>query len=130
MGAGNFIRGQAFSEKSHIPRNTADYMGMLSTIINACALQETLEKLGPADAGDERDRGGRDVRALHSPAGPAHFERGRVVILAGGTAIPSSPQTHVRRCGRPSSTPNCSSRPRRSRRLQRRSKEGMPTPSC
>ena len=46
VGAGNFIRGATFSEKSRIPRNTADYMGMLATIINACALQETLEKMG------------------------------------------------------------------------------------
>ncbi|MHC4439223.1 MAG: amino acid kinase family protein, partial [Planctomycetota bacterium] len=46
VGAGNFLRGKSFSETSQIPRNTADYMGMLATIINACALQETLEKLG------------------------------------------------------------------------------------
>ena len=45
VGAGNFLRGESFSETSHIPRNTADYMGMLATIINACALQETLEAL-------------------------------------------------------------------------------------
>ena len=45
VGAGNFLRGESFSETSRIPRNTADYMGMLATIINACALQETLEKL-------------------------------------------------------------------------------------
>ena len=44
-GAGNYIRGQMFAEKSGIPRNTADYMGMLATIINACALQETLDGL-------------------------------------------------------------------------------------
>ena len=46
VGAGNFLRGENFSKVSQIPRNTADYMGMLATIINACALQETLEKLG------------------------------------------------------------------------------------
>ncbi len=46
VGGGNFLRGEAFSKKSNIPRNTADYMGMLATIINACALQETLEKKG------------------------------------------------------------------------------------
>lgn len=44
-GAGNYIRGQIFAKKSGIPRNTADYMGMLATIINACALQEALEKM-------------------------------------------------------------------------------------
>ena len=46
IGEGNFLRGERFSEASGIPRNTADYMGMLATIINACALQETLERLG------------------------------------------------------------------------------------
>ena len=46
VGGGNFLRGSTFSEKSHIPRTTADYMGMLATVINASALQETLEKVG------------------------------------------------------------------------------------
>ena len=87
-GAGNYIRGQAFSEKSNIPRNTADYMGMLATIINACALQETLEKAGQPT----RVMSAIEVsaicekfirrRALH------HLDRGRVVILAGGTGNP------------------------------------------
>jgi uridylate kinase len=88
VGAGNFIRGENFSETSHIPRNTADYMGMLATIINACALQETLEKLG------------QETRVLSAIEVPAlcegfirrrairHLERGRVAILAGGTGNP------------------------------------------
>ena len=37
VGGGNFLRGETFSQKSHIPRHTADYMGMLATVINACA---------------------------------------------------------------------------------------------
>lgn len=88
VGAGNFLRGQSFSEISQIPRNTADYMGMLATIINACALQETLEGLGQPT----RVLSAIEVsaicekfirrRALH------HLERGRVVILAGGTGNP------------------------------------------
>src|SRR5687768_11796615 len=44
VGGGNFIRGATFSEKGHIPRATADYMGMLATVLNALALQETMEK--------------------------------------------------------------------------------------
>ena len=88
VGAGNILRGQTFSETSHIPRNTADYMGMLATIINACALQETLEKLG------------QETRVLSAIDVPAmcegfirrrairHIERGRVAILAGGTGNP------------------------------------------
>ncbi len=88
VGAGNFLRGQSFSQVSGIPRNTADYMGMLATIINACALQETLEKQG------------RETRVLSAIEVPAlcerfirrralrHLERGRTVILAGGTGNP------------------------------------------
>ncbi len=88
VGAGNFIRGETFSQKSHIPRNTADYMGMLATIINACALQETLEKLGR----ETRVMSAINVSALCEPfirrRALRHFEQGRVVILAGGTGNP------------------------------------------
>ncbi|MBL7146286.1 MAG: UMP kinase [Phycisphaerae bacterium] len=88
VGAGNFLRGETFSKASHIPRNTADYMGMLATIINACALQETLEKLGQPT---------RVLSAIEVPAmcecfirrrAIRHLERGRVAILAGGTGNP------------------------------------------
>ena len=88
VGAGNFLRGETFSQASHIPRNTADYMGMLATIINACALQETLEKLGQPT---------RVLSAIEVPAmcecfirrrALRHLDRGRVAILAGGTGNP------------------------------------------
>lgn len=88
VGAGNFLRGEHFSQASQIPRNTADYMGMLTTIINACALQESLEKIGQ----DTRVLSAIDVpalcesfirrRAIH------HLEHGRITILAGGTGNP------------------------------------------
>jgi len=88
VGAGNFLRGEKFSEVSQIPRNTADYMGMLATIINACALQEALEKLSQPT----RVLSAIEVsamcekfirrRAIH------HLEHGRVTILAGGTGNP------------------------------------------
>ena len=88
VGAGNFIRGEAFSQRSHIPRNTADYMGMLATIINACALQETLEKLDQPT----RVMSAIEVSAMCEPfirrRALRHFEQGRVVILAGGTGNP------------------------------------------
>ncbi|TKJ39615.1 MAG: UMP kinase [Planctomycetes bacterium B3_Pla] len=88
VGGGNFLRGESFSQSSHIPRNTADYMGMLATIINACAVQETLEKVGQPT---------RVLSAIEVPAmceqfirrrALRHFEQGRVVILAGGTGNP------------------------------------------
>jgi uridylate kinase len=88
VGAGNFLRGESFSEASGIPRNTADYMGMLATIINACALQETLEKLGQPT----RVLSAIEVAAMCEPfirrRALRHLEQGRVAILAGGTGNP------------------------------------------
>jgi len=88
VGAGNFLRGETFSKKSHIPRNTADYMGMLATVINASALQETLEKLGQPT----RVLSAIEVDAICEPfirrRCLRHLEMGRVTILAGGTGNP------------------------------------------
>ncbi len=88
VGAGNLLRGQAFSATSQIPRNTADYMGMLATVINACALQETLEKLGqPA-----RVLSAIEVAAICEPFSTRraahHIEKERIIVLAGGTGNP------------------------------------------
>jgi len=88
VGAGNFVRGEVFSKVSNIPRNTADYMGMLATIINSCALQETLEKLGQPT----RVLSAIEVAAMCEPfirrRALRHLEQGRVAILAGGTGNP------------------------------------------
>ncbi len=88
VGGGNFLRGATFSHTSHIPRTTADYMGMLATVINACALQETLEKLGQPT----RVCSAIEVSAICEPfirrQAIRHLEEGRVVILAGGTGNP------------------------------------------
>jgi uridylate kinase len=88
VGAGNFLRGESFSRVTHIPRNTADYMGMLATIINACALQETLEKLGQPT----RVLSAIEVAAMCEPfirrKALWHLEHKRVAILAGGTGNP------------------------------------------
>ena len=88
VGGGNFLRGETFSKKSHIPRNTADYMGMLATVINACALQETLERLGHPT----RVLSAIEVAAICEPfirrRCLRHLELGRAAILAGGTGNP------------------------------------------
>jgi len=88
VGAGNFLRGENLSKVSDIPRNTADYMGMLATIINACALQEMLEKLGQPT----RVLSAIEVAAICEQfirrRALRHLERGRVAILAGGTGNP------------------------------------------
>ena len=46
VGGGNFIRGESLAAAGHIQRATADYMGMLGTIMNAMALQDLIESLG------------------------------------------------------------------------------------
>jgi uridylate kinase len=88
VGGGNFIRGATFAEDGHIPRATADYMGMLATVLNALALQETMEKLGQPT---------RVLSAIsvHSVAEPfirrraiRHLEKNRSVVLAAGTGNP------------------------------------------
>jgi len=88
VGGGNFVRGETFSQTSQIPRNTADYMGMLATIINSCALQETLEKLGQPT----RVLSAIEVAAMCEPfirrRALRHLELGRIAILAGGTGNP------------------------------------------
>lgn len=87
IGGGNIFRGVA-GEKNGIDRATADYMGMLATIMNALALQDAVEKIGVAS----RVQSALDMpavaerfirrRAIH------HMEKGRVVILAAGTGVP------------------------------------------
>ena len=88
VGGGNFLRGETFSKKSHIPRHTADYMGMLATVINACALQETLEKAGQPT----RVLSAIEISAICEPfirrRAIRHLEQGRITILAGGTGNP------------------------------------------
>jgi len=88
VGGGNFLRGEQFARISHIPRNTADYMGMLATVINACALQETLEKMGqPTSVLSAIEVVALCERFVRRKA-LFHLDSGRVVILAGGTGNP------------------------------------------
>jgi uridylate kinase len=88
VGGGNFIRGATFSEKGHIPRATADYMGMLATVLNALALQETMEALGQPT----RVCSAISVYSVCEPfvrrRVVRHLEKGRCVILAAGTGNP------------------------------------------
>ncbi len=88
VGGGNIIRGAKLAQEGRIPQATADYMGMLGTVINGLALKEMLEKQGqPArllsainlTAVAESFIRGRAVR---------HLEKGRVVIFAAGTGNP------------------------------------------
>lgn len=88
VGGGNIIRGAALAEAGHIPRATADHMGMLGTVINGLALKEMLSTLGqPA-----RCMTAIEINAVAEPfiRGRAirHMEKGSVVVLAGGTGNP------------------------------------------
>ena len=87
IGGGNIFRGIAASAKG-MERATADYMGMLATVINALALQDALEKSGVAS----RVLSAIEMRAVAEPFIPRravrHLEKGRVVIFAAGTGNP------------------------------------------
>ena len=88
VGGGNFIRGKTFAEDGHIPRATADYMGMLATVLNALALQETMEKFGQ----ETRVMSAITVHSVCEPfirrRAVNHLQSGRAIILAAGTGNP------------------------------------------
>jgi len=87
VGAGNIWRGAA-AEKAGFDRVTADYAGMLATAINALALQDTLERVGV----QTRVQSALTIQQVAEPyirrRAIRHMEKGRVVILAGGTGNP------------------------------------------
>jgi uridylate kinase len=88
VGGGNIIRGAELASRVGIPKATADYMGMLGTVINALALKEAIEQQGhPA-----RVMSALDIESVAEPFIRAralrHFDKGRVLILAAGTGNP------------------------------------------
>ena len=88
IGGGNFIRGEKLSHWG-IDRATADYMGMLGTIINALSLQNILEKKFNLTT---RVMTSFEIKAIAEPfilrRALRHLEKGRIVIFAGGTGSP------------------------------------------
>ncbi len=87
VGGGNIWRG-AKAEKEGMERVTADYAGMLATVINALALQDALEREGVAT----RVQTAIDIQQVAEPyirrRAIRHLEKGRAVIFAGGTGNP------------------------------------------
>lgn len=87
VGGGNIWRGAPASARG-MDRPTADYMGMLATVINALALQDALEKLGV----ETRVQTAIEMREIAEPyirrRAVRHLEKGRVVIFACGTGNP------------------------------------------
>lgn len=87
VGGGNFLRG-AMTANMGVERGTADYMGMLATIINGMALQSAVEAMGYST----RVLSAIDSQQVAEPyirrRAQRHMEKGRVIILVGGTGNP------------------------------------------
>jgi len=87
VGGGNIIRG-ATASREGLDRVSADYMGMLATVINALALQDVLEKIGV----DTRVMTAIRMESLAEPyirrRAIRHLEKGRLIIFAAGTGNP------------------------------------------
>ncbi|MCH7609991.1 MAG: UMP kinase [Chloroflexi bacterium] len=87
IGAGNIWRGREGIELG-MERATADYMGMLGTVINSLALMDALERIGV----DTRVMSAIEMRAVAEPyiqrRAIRHLEKGRVVVLGAGTGNP------------------------------------------
>ena len=87
IGGGNIFRGNE-SKTLHIDRATADYMGMLATIMNGLALQSMLMSKGI----DARVMSSLSITQAAEPyilaKAISHFNKGRVIIFAGGTGLP------------------------------------------
>ncbi len=87
IGGGNIFRGVAASSKG-MDRASADYMGMLATVLNGLALQDSLEKIGV----QTRVQTAIEMREIAEPyirrRAMRHLEKGRVVIFVGGTGNP------------------------------------------
>ncbi|MDP7330867.1 MAG: UMP kinase [Candidatus Marinimicrobia bacterium] len=87
IGAGNIFRGLQAASKG-MDRVTGDYLGMLATIMNAISLQDALEKVGV----ETRTLSAITVSQIAEPyirrRALRHLEKGRVVIIAGGTGNP------------------------------------------
>jgi uridylate kinase len=88
IGGGNIIRGRDLSSSGIVSPATADYIGMLATVINALALQDALEKKGV----ETRVQTALPVHAVAEPyirrKCISHLSKGRVVIIAAGTGNP------------------------------------------
>ena len=87
IGGGNVIRGIAAANEG-MDRTSADYMGMLASVINSLALQDALEKEGLMT----RVQTALDIRSVAEPyirrRAVRHLEKGRLVVFAGGTGNP------------------------------------------
>jgi len=88
IGGGNIMRGSIEARREGVDRSTADYMGMLATVVNALALQSALERLGAFT----RVMSAIEMHQIAEPyirrRAVRHLEKGRTVIFAAGTGNP------------------------------------------
>ena len=87
IGGGNIFRGLAASSKG-MDRASADYMGMLATMINSLAMQDALEKAGVATRVQSAIAMAEVAEPYIRRRAMRHLEKGRVVILAAGSGNP------------------------------------------
>jgi uridylate kinase len=89
IGAGNILRGAQFSAGGDVIKEaTAHYMGMLATVLNGLALQDALESIGCETRLQTAIRMENVAEPYIRRRAVRHLEKGRVVILAGGTGNP------------------------------------------
>lgn len=88
VGGGNIVRGSVIAKSAPIEETTGHYMGMLATIINALAVQDTLESLGVATRVQSALPVQNVCENFIRRRAIRHMEKGRVVIFAGGTGNP------------------------------------------
>jgi uridylate kinase len=89
IGGGNILRGAQFTAGGEtIKPATADYMGMLATVMNGLALQDTLESMGVETRLQSAVRMETVAEPYIRRRALRHLEKGRIVILAGGTGNP------------------------------------------
>lgn len=87
VGGGNFIRGK-MAEKMGIERVQADYMGMLATVINALAIQSSLEQINVPTRVQTAIEMNKVAEPFIARRAIRHLEKGRVVIFGAGTGSP------------------------------------------
>ncbi|MEJ5167889.1 MAG: UMP kinase [Arcobacteraceae bacterium] len=88
IGGGNIVRGVSAAADGVIKRTSADYMGMLATVINGVAMQEALEHIGVSTRLQSAIKMEQIAESFIVKRARRHLEKGRVVIFSAGTGNP------------------------------------------
>jgi uridylate kinase len=123
IGGGNIFRGVAGGSVG-MDRATADYMGMLATVMNSLALADAMRQEGMTARVMSAIAIEQVVEPYVRPKALQYLEEGKVVVFAAGTGNPSSPPTPPPRCAAPRSAPGGAQGHQGGWRLHRRPEEG------